>query len=229
MSDPVEELALFTAAEIKEQKKQFQEYKLTDEYKLGSEKAWREIEIKKEIEELDAIAPLTITERASKKSELESHKKELSDIKAWFADDTQNSNDPAKKKHIPDEDRITSTGTLNQAIEKMYRHYYDKGEYDFIKPDYIDAFIQKMNDLIKKENITCLEDEKELINYLAERIKTVKKSYGAWKITTEDRSLPARRDAANIASSDSYDIKDVTKKLCLLRIKYPIPCTIPIP
>ena len=150
-------------------------------------------------------------------------------LKDFSVGSTQNSNEPAKKNPIPDKDRITSTTPFTQAIEKMYRHYYDKGEYDLIKPDYVDAFIQKMGKLLKKENIPHPTDEMELIKYLAVRIKSVKKSYGAWEITTEEIELPAKRLVKNTAESTSYDKDKVTKKLCLLRKKYPIPCTIPIP
>ena len=188
---------------------------------------WRMLEIQEEIDKLEGMTPLTITEISFKEKQLALLNKELMDVKARFGKSTQNSNEPSNP--IPDKDRITSTIPFNQAIEKMYRHYYNKGEYNFIAPDYVGAFIQTMSDLLKKETSPHPDDEKELINYLAEHIKTVKKVLGAWKITTQEMKFPAKGCFINTAESTSYDKDKVSKKLCLLRKKYPIPCTIPIP
>jgi hypothetical protein len=124
---------------------------------------------------------------------------------------------------------IASTTAITQAIEKMYRYYYDKEEYDLIRPNYVDAFIQKMSDLVKAENIPSEQDEKELKNYLAERIKWVKKPYGVWKITTQERHLPAKRQVKKIEKSLTYEKKTVSKSLCRLRKIYEIQLTIPVP
>jgi uncharacterized protein YifE (UPF0438 family) len=199
------------------------------EFGQSFEGAVRKIEIKREIAEWESLQPQSITEKSIKDEKLKALNAELLASKDLPISGTQDSKTPATKKPIPDKDRITSTIPFNQAIEKMYRHYYDKGEYDFIRADYVDAFIQKMGELRNKENIPHPEDEKELINYLAERIKTVKKVSGAWKITIQEIELPAKRGFKNTAELKTYDIVKVTKKLCRLREKYPIPCTIPIP
>jgi hypothetical protein len=86
-----------------------------------------------------------------------------------------------------------------------------------------------MSDLVKAENIPSERDEKELKNYLAERIKWVKKTYGVWKITTQERHLPSKRQVQKIEESATYDKKKVTRALHNLRKKYEIPLTIPVP
>lgn len=130
---------------------------------------------------------------------------------------------------IADNNRIASAIPFNQAIEKMYRHYHERHEYDLIRPDYVDAFIQKMGELLKKEGTPHPEDEMELINYLAVRIKEVKKEFRAWKITIQEIEVRTKSGLKTAAALGSYAKKEVTKKLCLLRKKHPIPCTIPIP
>lgn len=126
-----------------------------------------------------------------------------------------------------DKDRITSTSTtpFTQAIEKMYQHYHEKEEYSFLVPGYVDAFIQQMSGLLKKEERPHIQNEIELklIKYLAVRIKSVKKVSGAWQITTQEIELIAKRGCKNTAESTPYDKDKVSKKLCLLRKKYPIP------
>ncbi|KAF0188490.1 MAG: hypothetical protein FD168_1603 [Desulfobulbaceae bacterium] len=124
---------------------------------------------------------------------------------------------------------ISSTTPITQAIEKMYRYYFDKKEYDLIRPKYVDAFILKMSDLVKAEDIPSEQDEKELKNYLAERIKTVSKDRRDWKITTQERHLPAKKQVKKIEESTIYKRITVSKSLCRLREKYKIPLTIPVP
>lgn len=122
-----------------------------------------------------------------------------------------------------DKDRITSTGPFTQAIEKMYRHYYEKGEYSFLVPDYVDAFIMKLSDLLKKEESPHIQNEMELINYLAERIKKVKKVTGEWTIITEEREKSNTGKNITTVPSRTYAAKHVTRKLFDLRKKYPTP------
>jgi len=139
----------------------------------------------------------------------------------------------ASRKTAPPEttnkDQITSTTPFTQAIERMYRHYYEKNKYSFLEPDYLDAFIQKMSDLLKEEASQNKSDESELKHYLSERIKLVRKSNNIWKITIQEMELPGKRGFINTAKATSYGKEKVTKKLCLLRKKYPIPRTIPTP
>jgi hypothetical protein len=139
---------------------------------------------------------------------------------------------PDRKSTPPetaDKDRITSTKPFTQAIEKMYRHYHEKKEYSFLVPDYVDAFIQQMSGLLKKEESPHIQNEMELINYLAKRIRKVKKVTGEWKIITEEFEKNSTGNNKTTLSSITYDVEHVSKKLCLLRKDYPIPCTIPIP
>jgi len=134
-----------------------------------------------------------------------------------------------------DKDRITSTTSFNQAIEKMYRYYYEKNEYSFLGPDYIVAFIQKMRwhlnqegipnqtDDINQEGIPNQTDDMELTSFIDERIEKIKKVDGSWVITTQEREKKGHGKKKITECSSSYYMKNVSKKLFYLRKKYPIP------
>jgi hypothetical protein len=196
----------------------------TEEFDQAFDKAVRLQEIKKDVADIEA--PWRDLAKFKYKDDLIALKKEAETIKTWRENTVLSS---GTSKQIPDEDRITSTTPFTQAIEKMYRHYYDKGECDFIKPDYVDAFIQKMKELVSKEEIPHPKDEMELISYLSERIEKVKKTNGRWKITVREKEMIVKRGCTMTVNSETCDKDKVTKKLCLLRKKYPLPCTIPIP
>jgi len=197
-----------------------------EEFDQAFEKAARLKEIEREIAETNSSSPEELRAKELRCKFIAPLKNEVATIVPYFKNKVLI---PDPSKPIPDKDRITSTTPFTQAIEKMYRHYYNKGEYNFIRADYVDAFIQKMGELRNQENIPHPKDEMELISYLAEHIKSVKKSYGAWKITIEEKEIPAKRCFTTTANPDTYDEKAVSKKLCQLRIKHPIHCTIPTP
>jgi len=125
---------------------------------------------------------------------------------------------PAAPPETADKDRLTSTTPFTQAIEKMYQHYYDRGEYDVIRPKHVASLILRMQELINKDltnekYITQSDDVMELIDYLAVRIESVRKLSGKWEILSKDSTNNSNKRRKSYVPSCTYPMKDVTKKL----------------
>ncbi len=201
-----------------------QPWRTTDEFDQAFEKAVRLQEIEKDIA-LITSSPAQDLAKFKYKDDLIAIKKEADEIRAWL---NVRSAKNDLKKSTPE--RIESKTPLNQAIEKLYRYYHNKGEYDVLMVDRVDDFIRKLDEIIKRDRNPGTEGNIEPSNYVLERIGniTIKKN-GTVKITTTSMELDGPSGSKIRHDQKSYDKMPVTKKLCSLRKKYPIPEQIPVP
>jgi len=127
------------------------------------------------------------------------------------------------QKKTPDKDRIESKTPFTQAIEKVYRHLHDRGEFDALRDGSIDDFIKKLADIVKRDQIPGSEHS-DLSSYVRARISkvTIKKN-GALTITTDDFDRPGPSATTNMRATENYEKIALSKKLCRLRKKYSIP------
>jgi len=111
------------------------------------------------------------------------------------------------------------------AIEKAYLYFLENNNSFILKPGKLILFIEELEILHKKENTSCSKanNEQETINYIAERIKSVKKLSGKWKINTQNFQSDLQRGRSISYESRSYEEIHVSKQLTLLRKKHPLP------
>jgi hypothetical protein len=103
-------------------------------------------------------------------------------------------------------------GYLREAVEFLYHQCLKRGELTAISPQKIDGFIKLLKDSINEGNRNFSE-------YIAERIKNVRKSGGEWRIVTQEKI----KHRENYEQSKIYKQIDVSKILVELRKKNPIP------
>ncbi|MBV5316896.1 MAG: hypothetical protein JZU50_03720 [Desulfobulbaceae bacterium] len=97
---------------------------------------------------------------------------------------------------------------LTEAVEFLYDKFYKEGNTEILKEGNVQEFIKRLQGSIDENN-------QNYSDYVAERIKEVKKPGGAWMITTQEIMSPG----VKYMKSKIKSIEDVSKALHYLREK----------
>lgn len=120
-------------------------------------------------------------------------------------------------KSTPAESRLLggrSPGPLKEAVQYLYEKFLKEGEVSVLRSGNSGEFIKRMRIAIKDD-----ARNQHYLDYVAERIQSVKKTGGGWIIVNHPRKEPRR---AHVESAP-YSQNAVSKILTELREKTPLP------
>lgn len=118
------------------------------------------------------------------------------------------SNEQSKKSGKP-------KGALTEAVEFVYKKFLNEGNTEILRPGKIKEFLARLKELSNDNG------NGENSEYIAERIKEVKKNYGPWVVITQEREIKISQGRTTIEKSQKYTQEKVSKRLTQLRKKFP--------
>lgn len=107
-------------------------------------------------------------------------------------------------------------GPLYEAVEFVYKKFRNEGNTEILRPGKVIEFLDRLKDLAGGEN-------RNISDYLTERIEIVKKRNGSFTITTQERVIKEVKGRVTMEKKSTYTTKDVSKLLTALRKIFPLP------
>lgn len=95
---------------------------------------------------------------------------------------------------------------LREAVEHLYDKFQEEGNTEILQSGKIQEFIERLRD-------STIEGNRNFSEYVAERIKNVKKTSGKWIITTQE----IKKRGCNYLESEPKGQNDISKILLELR------------
>jgi|APCry1669189101_1035198.scaffolds.fasta_scaffold08089_3 hypothetical protein len=107
-------------------------------------------------------------------------------------------------------------GPLYEAVEFAYKKFRNEGNTEILRPGKVIEFLDRLKDLAGGEN-------RNVSDYITERIEIVKKRNGSFTITTQERVIKEVKCRVTTEKKSTYTTADVSKLLTALRKKFPLP------
>ena len=167
-------------------------------------------EIDKEIDTWQALVAETVSEESKRKKKLNTLKKE----KERILKNRQFCSMPTSKAQLVQSGRRKSP--LTEAVEHAYNLLHESGNIESIKPGRIDRFMEYLKECTTEGN----SNEND---FISERIKSVKKVGGKWKITMHPLTDSQIVKQQHTGKTESFDKSAVSTILTRLRGNRPLP------
>ena len=107
-------------------------------------------------------------------------------------------------------------GPLYEAVDFAYKKFRNEGNTEILRPGKVIEFLDRLKDLAGGEN-------RDISDYITERIEIVKKRNGSFTITTQERVIKEVKGRVTTEKKSTYTTADVSKLLTALRKKFPLP------
>jgi len=107
-------------------------------------------------------------------------------------------------------------GPLYEAVDFAYKKFRNEGNTEILRPGKVIEFLDRLKDLASGEN-------RNVSDYITERIEIVKKRNGSFTITTQERVIKEVKCRVTTEKMSTYTTADVSKLLTALRKKFPLP------
>lgn len=106
-------------------------------------------------------------------------------------------------------------GPLYEAVEFAYKKFRDEGNTEILRRGKVLEFLDRLKDLAGGEN-------RNVSDYITERIEIVKKRNGSFTITTQERVIKEVKGRVTTKKKSTYTTADVSKLLTALRKQFPL-------
>ena len=107
-------------------------------------------------------------------------------------------------------------GPLYEAVDFAYKKFRNEGNTEILRPGKVIEFLDRLKDLAGGGN-------RDISDYITERIEIVKKRNGSFTITTQERVIKEVKGRVTMEKKSTYTTEDVSKLLTALRKKFPLP------
>lgn len=107
-------------------------------------------------------------------------------------------------------------GPLYEAVDFAYKKFRNEGNTEILRPGKVIEFLDRLKDLAGGGN-------RDISDYITERIEIVKKRNGSFTITTQERVIKEVKGRVTMEKKSTYTTEDVSKLLTALRKIFPLP------
>lgn len=105
---------------------------------------------------------------------------------------------------------------LSEAVEFAYKKFRDEGNTEILRPRKLREFLDRLRELSDDEN-------RNVSDFIGERIEIVKKRNGTFSITTPERVIKEGKAQEQIEKKAIHSMNAVSKQLSALRKQIPLP------